>query len=186
MSQPVLVDGFGEGVIHAFGAVAAPAGSHADARSAAIEGSSLASPASRTALNGADILDARITSASPVRARSTSRCSACSFMWPQMRWSTSTTGASAHWPKQATVRMVNLRSAVVSVSLSASRPRRPHGRPSSSRRLSQQAARPARVAGGAAADADRVVALRLQVEQRVECHHAVDLRQRQCRSCAAM
>src|ERR1017187_4461401 len=37
-----------------------------------------------------------------------------------MWWLTSTTGASAHWPKQATVRMVNLRSGVVSASLSAS------------------------------------------------------------------
>ena len=42
----------------------------------------------------------------------------------------------------------------------------------------QQVARAARVAGGAAADADGVVALRLQVEQRVERDHAVDLRQR--------
>ena len=41
----------------------------------------------------------------------------------------------------------------------------------------QQVARAARVAGGAAADADGVLALRLQVEQRVEGDHAVDLRQ---------
>ena len=44
---------------------------------------------------------------------------ACSFTWPRMAWFTSTTGASAHWPKQATVRMVKRRSGVVRVSLSA-------------------------------------------------------------------
>src|ERR1039458_10287365 len=42
----------------------------------------------------------------------------------------------------------------------------------------QQAARPARVAGGPAADADSVVALRLEIEQGKECGHAINLRQR--------
>ena len=54
-----------------------------------------------------------------LRSVSTSRISACSLTWPRIAWSTSTTGASAHWPKQATVRIVKRRSGVVSVSLSA-------------------------------------------------------------------
>ena len=42
----------------------------------------------------------------------------------------------------------------------------------------QQAARTARMARRAAANADSVFALRFQGEQRVKRHHAVDLRQR--------
>ena len=56
------------------------------------------------------------------RSSSTSRMRACSVTWPRMAWSTSTTGASAHCPKQATVRTVNWRSGVVRETLSASMP----------------------------------------------------------------
>src|SRR5271157_1342938 len=42
----------------------------------------------------------------------------------------------------------------------------------------QQVARAARVAGGSAADADGVIALRLEIEQGIECGHAKNLRQR--------
>ena len=93
-----------------------------------------------------------------------------------MWWLTSTTGASAHWPKQATVRTVKRRSAVVSASLSASlfssasRSLRPRSRQS----LSEQIARAARVAGRSAADADHVVALRIEIEERIKRGGAVD------------
>src|ERR1035437_6747110 len=59
----------------------------------------------------AEILDAN-HSFLPLRC-STSRCSVCSFTWPKMAWSTSITGASAHCPKQATVRREYLPSGVV-------------------------------------------------------------------------
>ena len=98
-------------------------------------------------------------------------------MWPKMAWSTSTTGASAHWPKQATVRSEYLpvrRGDAELVGAFLAFVRQPQLQP----QPLQQVARAARVAGRAAADADGVLALRLQVEQRVERHHAVDLRQR--------
>ena len=97
-------------------------------------------------------------------------------MCPKIVWLTSTTGASAHWPKHATVRSVVSPSGVVTDScfrlavLAGLQPEAHH------RRL-QQVARAAGVAGGAAADADGVAALRLEVEQRVEGDHAVDPRQ---------
>jgi hypothetical protein len=93
-----------------------------------------------------------------------------------MWWFTSTTGASAHWPKQATVRTVNLRSAVVSASLSASLVSLSPGvaQPQIEADLGQQIARAARVAGRSAADADHVVALRIEVEERIKSRGAID------------
>ena len=67
---------------------------------------------------------------------------ACSFTWPRIAWFTSTTGASAHWPKQATVRMVKRPSAVVRVSLSAPASRPASERPSCSFSLSSSAREP--------------------------------------------
>ena len=98
-------------------------------------------------------------------------------MWPQMRWLISTTGASAHCPKQATVRTVNLPSGVVSISLSAGLRRCFVAGPVPGAGF-PEAARSARVAGRAPADADGVVALRLKIEQRVEGRHAEYLRHR--------
>ena len=96
-----------------------------------------------------------------------------------MVWLTSTTGASAHWPKHATVRSVKLpvrRGERQLVGFAPSLCRR-QPKLASSQAL-QQVARAARVAGGAAANADGVVALRLQVEERVEGDDAVDAGQR--------
>ena len=101
-----------------------------------------------------------------------------------MWWFTSTTGASAHWPKQATVRTVNWRSGVVSASLSASLVSLGLllAQPQVEAELLQQIARAARVAGRAAADADHVVALRIEVEERIKGGGAVDSWPAECRS----
>ena len=113
----LLVDGFGEGVIDALGAVAGAAGAHAHA-DARPRGQQLGHAGFAHGVEGAEILNAGHSFFSFARC-STSRCSVCSFMWPKMAWSTSTTGARAHWPKQATVRREYLRSGVVTQSLSA-------------------------------------------------------------------
>ena len=74
--------------------------------------------------------------------------------------------------------MVNLPSAVVRVSLSASEWRATSESPSFEEQGFEQAARAPRVTGGAAADADGVVALRVAVEERVEGHDAEELGER--------
>src|ERR1017187_6530458 len=115
----LLADSLGEGVIDALGAVAraARAHAHADARP---RGEQFRHAGFAHRIGGAEILNAGHFFFSFVLVRcSTSRCSVCSFMCPKIAWSTSTTGASAHWPKQATVRKEYLRSGVVMQSLSA-------------------------------------------------------------------
>ena len=57
-SRPLLVDGLGEGVVHAFGAVAAAAGAHADA-DARHGGNELGSSGFADGVECADILDAQ-------------------------------------------------------------------------------------------------------------------------------
>ena len=159
----------GESVINAFGAIAAAARSHADA-DARNGGHQLGKPRFPDGVEGSDILNWRHHLLSRSSAL-TCRCSVCSFTWPQMLWLISTTGASAHCPKHATVRTVNL--------LVRGRERQLIGFIGFARLIwlphvklkpqaIQQVTRTARVAGGATTDADGVVALWLQVEQRIE------------------
>ena len=101
----------GEGMVYTFGSVATAACSHAN-RHARNRRQQLGKPCFPDRIEGAYILNWRHHLLS--RSRSLScRCNVCSFTWPQMLWLISTTGASAHCPKQATVRTVNFWSAVV-------------------------------------------------------------------------
>ena len=125
------------------------------------DGRSLASPASRTAGEGGDVRDPH--RAPSRRSCSTSRISACSLTWPRIAWSISTTGASAHCPKQATVRIVNRRSGVVRRQLVGAAGGLVE--PELELHALQQRPRAPRVAGGPAADGHGVGALRLEVEE---------------------
>ena len=171
----LLVDGFGEGVVDALGAVAGAAGAHAHA-DARPGGQQLGHAGFAHGAEAADVLDAGHVFLSFARC-STSRCSVCSFMWPKMAWSTSTTGrqralAEAGHGAQGVVAVGRGDAELVGAVLAFL------GQAQFQAQALQQVARAARVAGGAAADADGVVALRLQVEQRVEGDHAIDLGQR--------
>src|SRR5271157_6020964 len=106
------LDGFGESVVQAFRAIASTTRSHADSDSRR-GGNELRQAGFAHSTEGANVLNARHQSLSPSTAR-ISRCRVRSLTWPQMRWFTSTTGARAHCPKQATVRTVNFWSGVVS------------------------------------------------------------------------
>ena len=96
---------------------------------------------------------------------SISRWTVRSVACPQIRWFTSTTGAMAHCPKHATVRTVNMaiRSGeqefvgLVPIGLAIMQ-----AQAQFKPRTLQKVARTTGVAGGPAADADRVLALRLQ------------------------
>ena len=137
-------------MVDRLGAVAGAAGAHADPD---------ARPA-REQLREAglahgergDVLD--LHRALSLRSISTSRSSACSLTCPRIAWFTSTTGASAHWPKQATVRIVKLRSGVVSSDLVGAVGSLLQAEPEL--HALEQRPRSARVAGGAAADRDGV------------------------------
>src|ERR1035437_2394999 len=111
------VDLGGEGAVDRLGAVAGAAGAHADG-DARPAGEQLRQPGLAHGGERGEVVDHH--RALSLRSASTSRISACSLTCPRIAWSISTTGASAHWPKQATVRIVRRRSGVVSVSLSAS------------------------------------------------------------------
>ena len=156
-------------------AVARAAGAHAHG-DAGLAGEELGEAGLAHLVERGDVLDARHRPPS-FRSLSTSRMSACSFTWPRMAWSTSTTGARAHWPKQATVRIVNRRSGVVRVSLSA--PPASSGereRPSCSFSRSRRAREPRVWQAVPRQMAHGVRALGLEVEERVEGGDAVDLR----------
>ncbi len=81
--EAVLVDGLGERVVKAFGAVAGSTGSHADA-DARPGRQQFGHAGFAGGVEGADVLDAddaAVHSFLPLRC-STSRWRACSFMWP--------------------------------------------------------------------------------------------------------
>ena len=168
-----------ERVEDGLGPVARAARAHADA-DPRLARQQLREPGLTDLVERGDVLDARRHRPPSLRSLSTSRIRACSFTWPRTAWSTSTTGASAHWPKQATVRIVNLRSGVVRVSLSA--PSLRLLQPELQLHPLEEGAGAARVARGAAADRDRVDPLRLHVEERVEGRDAVHLRLRHARA----
>ena len=105
-----------ERVIDGLGAVPGAAGSHAD-RDARPAGEQLRKSGLARSGERGEVLD--LHRADSLRSASISRISICSFTWPRIAWSISTTGASAHWPKQATVRIVKRWSGVVSEILSA-------------------------------------------------------------------
>ena len=78
-----VVDGLGESVVQAFGAIAPSAGSHAH-RDARNRRQQLAQASLANGIEYADVLNARHYSTSRSSAR-TSRCRVRSFTWPQMR-----------------------------------------------------------------------------------------------------
>ena len=183
--EAAALDGAVQGVEKLLRAVAAAAGTHAD-RDARNGRHQLGKPGFANRVECADVLNARhyfppplFLVLVPVLGNAfTSRCKVRSFTWLRMWWLTSTTGASAHWPKQATVRTVNLRSGVVSASLSASLVSLGFriAQTQIEAELGEQVARAASVAGRSAADTDHVVALRIEIEERVESGRAVDAR----------
>ena len=170
------VDLGGEGLEDGLGAVARAAGAHADA-DAGLAGEELGEARLAHLVERGDVLDARHRPLSFL-SLSTSRMRACSFTWPRIAWFTSTTGASAHWPKQATVRMVKRPSGRGEGELVGARLPARVGEAELELQPLEEGARAAGVARGAAADGDRVRALGLEVEEGVEGGDAVDARLR--------
>ena len=104
--HPAALDRLIQGVIELFGAIAAATRSHphCNARNGRQQ---LGKSGFTYRVERTNIQNARHYFLPCVNAF-TSRCNVRSFTRLRMWWFTSTTGASAHWPKQATVRIVNL------------------------------------------------------------------------------
>ena len=115
-TQPQHLDGVGEGVIDALGPVARAARPHPN-RDARLGRKQFGEPRLARGVETAQVGDLHY--GFPFFSAWSSRSRVLSFTWPRMAWSTSTTGAKAHCPKQATVRSVKRRSGVVAETLSA-------------------------------------------------------------------
>ena len=171
----LLVDGFGEGVVDALGAVAGAAGAHAHA-DARPRGQQFGHAGFAHRVEGADILDAGHALLLPFEVLHLAVQGllvhvAEDGMIHLHHGSQRALAEAGHGAQRiAAVRRGDAE--LVGAVLALLR------QPQFQAQALQQVARSARVAGGAAADADGVIALRLQVEQRVEGDHAVDLRQR--------
>ena len=171
----LLVDGFGEGVVDALGAVAGAAGAHADADARARR-EQLGHAGFADRVEGTDVLDADhvlpllfevLDFAVQGLLVHVAEDGVVHFHHRGQR-----ALAEAGHGAQGVLAVGRGEAELVGAVLAL------FGQAEFQAEALQQVARAARVAGRAAADADGVFALRLQVEERVEGDHAVDLRER--------